>query len=165
MKAMGDLTSAGICHEIVEMIKAHKGADAEIEIKLNLTYSSIKFFGVHTLRVKCESKNYIGLKNSFEHIWVNDESFRIERIQSDKLWSRISFTSQEELKNLYPLFLQLYDQAFLMVNVEVFSCCSRFIQCSDERICVQPSKRLALGFIYGKHLKNGEIFYGKNCNV
>lgn len=162
---MGDFTSAGICREIVEMIKAQKGSDAETDIKPNLAYSSIKFFGVHTLRVKCASKNYIGLKNSFEHIWANAESFSIERIQSDKLWSRISFNSQQELKNLYPLFLQLYDQAFLMVNVELFSCCSRFTQCSDERICVQPNKRLTLGCIYGKHLKNGKVFYGKNCNV
>ena len=152
-------------HEIVEMIKAQKGSDAEIEIKLNLAYSSIKFFGVYTLRVKCASKNYIVLKNSFEHIWANCNSLRVKQIKSDKLWSRISFDSQEELKNLYPLFLQLYDQAFLMVNVELFSCCSRFMQCSDERICVQPNKRLTLGCIYGKHLKNGKVFYGKNCNV
>ena len=35
---MGDLTPLGICNEIVEMIKAEKGPDAEIEIKANLAY-------------------------------------------------------------------------------------------------------------------------------
>jgi len=74
------------------------------------------------------------------------------------------FNSQEELRNLYPLFLQLYEEAFSLVNVELYSCCSRFIQCSDEKVCIQPNKRLALGCQYRKHLTNGRIFYGVNQN-
>jgi hypothetical protein len=165
VKTVGDLMPSEICNEIVEMIWAEKGIDAEIETKHNNAYSSIKFWGIHSLRVKCGRKNYIGLKNSFEHIWNNDKSIKIERIQSDELWSRVSFNSQEELKNLYSLFLQLYDEAYLLVSIEIFSCCSRFTQCSDEKVCIQPDKRLALGCQYRKNLTSGKIFYGKNCNV
>lgn len=165
MKTVDNLTPSLICSEIDEMIRAEKGSDAEIEIVTNSAYSSIKFLGVHSLRVKCGRKNYIGLKNSYEHIWANDESVKIERIQSDELWSRIAFNSQEGLKNLYPLFLRLYDEAFSLVNVELFSCCSRYTQCSDEKVCIQPNKRLSIGCQYRKSLTIGKIFYGKNRNT
>lgn len=162
---MGNLISSEICNEIVEMIRAEKGTDAEIVIKHNDAYSSIKFFGIHTLRVKLGRKNYIWLKNSYEHIWTNYESIKIERLKSEQLWSRVIFQSQEELKSMHPLFLQLYDEAFLQVNVELFSCCSRFIQCSDEKVCIQPNKRLSVGCQYRKNLTSGRIFYGKYRNV
>ena len=166
MKTVGNLTPSEICNEIVEMIRAEKGTDAEIETKHNTAYSSIKFLGIHTLRIKCgRNHDYIWIKNTYEHILANDESLKIERLKSEELWSRISFNSQGELKSLYPLFLLLYDEAFLLVSVEVFSCCSRFIQCSDEKVCIKPDKRLALGCQYRKNLISERIFYGKNSNV
>ncbi|TGE32853.1 hypothetical protein [Desulfosporosinus sp. Sb-LF] len=159
---MDNLTPSEICNEIAAMIKAEKGSDAEIEIIDNLAYSSIKFLGIHSLRVRCGKTNYIGLKNSYEHLWANDDSIKTERLQSDELWSRVSFNSVEELKTLYPLFLQLYDEAFSLLNVELFSCCSRYIQCSDEKVCIQPDKRLSVGCQYRKNLISGKIFYGLN---
>jgi len=162
MKTVDNFTPSGICNEIVEMIKSKKGSDAEIEIITNLGYSSIKFLGIHSLRVTCGRKNYIGLKNSYEHVWANNESIKIERIPSDELWSRVSFNSQEDLKNLHTFFLQLYEEAFSLLNVELFSCCSRYIQCSDEKVCIQPNKRLSVGCQYRKNLESGRIFYGKN---
>lgn len=104
MKTVDNFTPSGICNEIVEMIKSKKGSDTEIEIITNLGYSSIKFLGIHSLRVTCGRKNYIGLKNSYEHVWANNESIKIERIPSDELWSRVSFNSQEDLKNLHTFF-------------------------------------------------------------
>lgn len=76
--------------------------------------------------------------------------------------SRVSFNSQEDLKNLHTFFLQLYEEAFSLLNVELFSCCSRYIQCSDEKVCIQPNKRLSVGCQYRKNLESGRIFYGKN---
>jgi len=162
---VANLNVSEICDEIVKSIKAEKGPESEIEVKGNAAYFTIKFWGIHSLRVRCGKKNHIWLKNSFEHIWTNYEFVKIERLKSEELWSRTPFQSLEELKGLRPLFLQIYDEAFFQVNLELFSCCSRFIQCSDEKACTQPDKRLALGCQYGKHLKNGRIFYGKNCNV
>jgi len=103
MKTVDNLTPSEICSSIAAMIKAEKGSDAEIEIIDNLAYSSIKFLGIHSLRVKCGKTNYIGLKNSYEHLWANNKSIKTERLQSDELWSRVSFNSLEELKTLYPL--------------------------------------------------------------
>lgn len=162
---MDNLTPLEICQDIVKMIITEKGLDAEIEIISNLAYSSIKFLGIHSLRVKCGRKNYIGFKNSYEHIWAADKSFNMERVQSDEIWSRVAFNSLEELENLYPLFLKLYEEAFLLVNVELYSCCSRYNQCSDEKVCIQPNKRLSVGCQYKKHLTSGRIFYGKNRNT
>ncbi|HVJ49245.1 exonuclease domain-containing protein [Desulfitobacterium sp.] len=164
-KTMAILISSELCDQIVEMIRAKEGPEAEIETIYNSAYSSIKFLGIHSLRVKCGRTNYIYLKNSYEHVWANDKSIKLEQLPSEKLWSRLSFNSQDELTSLYPLFLKLYEESFSLVNVEVYSCCSRFIQCSDEKVCIQPNKRLALGCQYRKHLTNGRIFYGVNQNM
>jgi len=162
---MGDLSRSEICGEVVEMIKTKKGSDAEIDIAENKGYSVIKFFGIHSLRVKVGRKNYILFTNSLEHIWINFEFIKVERLKSERLWSRVLFQTREELESMYPLFLQLYDEALNLLNVELFSCCSRFIQCSDEKDCVQPDKRLALGCQYRKNLKNERIFYGESRNL
>lgn len=164
-KTMAVLISSELCDQIVEMIGAKEGPEAEIETIHNSAYSSIKFWGIHSLRVKCGRTNYIYLKNCYEHLWANDKSIKPEQIPSDKLWSRVSFNSQDELTSLYPLFLQLFEESYLLLNVELYSCCSRFIQCSDEKVCVQPNKRLALGCQYRKNLTNGRIFYGVNQNA
>ena len=46
-----------------------------------------------------------------------------------------------------------------------FSCCSRYMECSDACICVHPDKTTALGCYYRKVLSSGKVFYGKNRNI
>ena len=46
-----------------------------------------------------------------------------------------------------------------------FSCCSRFIQCSDAKKCVHDNKIYAMGCKYRINLDAGKIFYGKNKNI
>lgn len=162
---MSNLIPLEISNQIVDMIRGEKGGDAEIKVVNNPTYCVIKFLGIHSLRVKCGKTNYIALKNSYQHIWTNNEFIKAERIKSDELWSRVTFNSIEELKSLYPLFLQLYDEAFSLVNVELFSCCSMFTQCSDAKACIQPNKRMSVGCQYKKNLESGRIFYGINRNI
>lgn len=46
-----------------------------------------------------------------------------------------------------------------------FDCCSRCVECSDAKRCVNPSSALAVSCGYRKILKSGRIFYGKNRNI
>nr|DAL91802.1 MAG TPA: hypothetical protein [Caudoviricetes sp.] len=46
-----------------------------------------------------------------------------------------------------------------------FSCCSRYMECSDAKICIHPDKNAALGCYYRRVLHSGRVFYGKNRNI
>ena len=56
-------------------------------------------------------------------------------------------------------------QSILNSMSKDFSCCSRYMECSDARACVHPDKDVALGCHYRKVLSNGQVFYGKNRNI
>lgn len=46
-----------------------------------------------------------------------------------------------------------------------FDCCSRYMECSDAKMCIHPDKKLAIGCGYRKILESGTVFYGKNRNI
>ncbi len=46
-----------------------------------------------------------------------------------------------------------------------FSCCSRFLECSDKKKCIHPNRLYATGCEYRKNLESGRIFFGKNRNI
>lgn len=48
---------------------------------------------------------------------------------------------------------------------EIFGCCSRYVECSDNRQCIHPDLLRAKGCQYRKNLEIGRIFYGKNKNI
>lgn len=50
-------------------------------------------------------------------------------------------------------------------SAESFGCCSRYIECSDEKKCIHPDQLHAQGCMYKKNLDAGRIFYGKNKNT
>lgn len=47
----------------------------------------------------------------------------------------------------------------------VYSCCSRYEQCSDSLRCVHPDRKMAMDCSYRKKLAKGIVFYGINRNV
>ena len=72
--------------------------------------------------------------------------------------------------NLFLHSFQKYADSIFMyclklVQVDTFGCCSRFLDCSNEKKCVNPYRDLYLGCCYRIHIENGKIFYGKNKNV
>lgn len=42
------------------------------------------------------------------------------------------------------------------------ACCSRYVECSDKKQCIQPNVDIANSCYYRINLENGKIFYGKN---
>ena len=47
---------------------------------------------------------------------------------------------------------------------DAFGCCSHYKECSDAKKCLHENKLYARNCIYGSHLAQGHIFYGKNRN-
>ena len=48
---------------------------------------------------------------------------------------------------------------------DTFGCCHLYKQCSDAKKCLHENKLYARSCIYGRHLAEGRIFYGKNRNI
>lgn len=46
-----------------------------------------------------------------------------------------------------------------------FSCCGRYMECSDAKICTNPDKEAAVGCYYRRVLHSGRVFYGANRNI
>lgn len=46
-----------------------------------------------------------------------------------------------------------------------FDCCSRYLECSNAKRCVNPNQDLAMDCSYRSKLKQGLIFYGENSII
>ncbi|MEG1945432.1 MAG: hypothetical protein RR058_08430 [Oscillospiraceae bacterium] len=45
------------------------------------------------------------------------------------------------------------------------SCCSRYVECSNAKCCVNPDKEISMDCYYRKNLKAGKIFFGDDANI
>ncbi len=57
---------------------------------------------------------------------------------------------------IYDLFMRMPHQ---------FSCCHRYMECSNAKRCTDPDTEHALGCEYRRNLQKGIIFFGVNRNV
>jgi hypothetical protein len=76
-------------------------------------------------------------------------------------WAKINLT-EEVTEAILGDLPSVYERCYSEQPVETFGCCSRYVQCSDERKCVNPDRDLARGCAYKVHLESGRVFYGKN---
>lgn len=60
-----------------------------------------------------------------------------------------------------PLFKSMLNRVIELYPTE-FGCCSRYVECSNAKHCINPDKNLALQCYYLKNLRKGIIFYGEN---
>lgn len=116
---------------------------------------------------------------------LNDAKFLSLYSNKSSKWVEYSFdkesnrentvllSSKKKLKNKFEIIEDLvpFIENF-RISLEIntipefsFGCCSRYVQCSDEKMCVQPDKEFAKGCHYKINLENNRIFYGKNKNI
>lgn len=88
----------------------------------------------------------------------------IQNKQGSNGWSRIAIDSIDDVLSMTkPL-----SAVFVLVLTKEgagFSCCSRYMQCSDEKKCLHPDFLTSLACAYKRNLEAGRIFYGKNKNI
>ena len=80
-------------------------------------------------------------------------------------WSRITIESLDDVLALSRPLSIVYMLVLSELGGESFGCCSRYVQCSDAKKCVNPNFMMSLACSYRRNLEAGRIFYGKNKNI
>jgi|LSQX01.1.fsa_nt_gb hypothetical protein len=133
------------------------------EVRQNVGYQTVLLCGTAVLRV-VTLKRTIRLELADRYFGNRSvaEMGAYERRKDG--WARIEFT-EDAAEAILGDLQEVYEQCYWGQPVENFGCCSRYIQCSDERKCIHPDRYLARGCAYKAHLEAGRVFYGKNRNV
>ncbi len=162
-----ELTVPKVYDAIFKIISTNKESPIEIKLADLTSYSLISFFDFGALRIKCGKKiSFIMLSDQFKSFFLDEyPSLTVTQLKSEAPWIRILIKSIDDILNLQPLILNIYDEAFFRETSEFFGCCSRYVECSNNLKCVQPNKKLARGCMYQRNLKNGKVFYGVNKNT
>ncbi len=125
--------------------------------KIKLT-RKVKYIVVRTKNIDCFA-DYIA-SNKAQVTTAEDQL-----VEETKEWSRIPITSIDDVLALTKPLSIVFILVLSELGGERFGCCARYVQCSDERKCINPDFLMALACAYKRHLEAGRIFYGKNKNI
>ncbi|HHT71763.1 MAG: hypothetical protein WAO22_05505 [bacterium] len=155
-----------IGEKIVAILQNGRPAAGYTEtILLTTNQLSITLFGVPVIRVRYgPKKRFIAITPQLEKVLDEFPLLPTEKIASDP-WIRILFESIDDIEQMKPLFLRLYDGTYTLSAEEIFHCCSRYLECSDAGECTQTNYLLARGCGYRLHLADGTVFFGKNKTI
>lgn len=129
---------------------------------------SFKVFKNNLLLKYCPKKT----KDTIEIRIINDIElkklalkFENLRYKHGELYGKIDLVDTSDIFKLDDEILNIYNFLFLQYAVEDFGCCSRYVECSDNKKCINTDIKLRLGCLYKKNLDKNKIFYGKNKNI
>lgn len=147
--------------KLCEVIPLTKTLNKDSKDK-QITGYSITLFGMLALRRQYKGKWsdwYEITSQCFSNIKTDNHLFSIETASSN--FFKIKPANVDEEKYLLN---QIY--FYCRDNLKYdFDCCSRYMECSDNKKCVHPDLKRAVYCNYRKKLINGIIFYGKNRNI
>lgn len=150
---------------ISDLIKSEYNDSESLTLKKNKQYYSVSFFNVPKIRIK-KVRNELFLEITGHFI----DELKVRNIEA-KLMSdgyyRINRPCTVFDNNLRSLIFEIYEYCYRRYSDDRFDCCSRYLECSDNKKCVyEDDKKLfrACSYRYTMH-KKGKIFYGKNRNV
>ena len=89
----------------------------------------------------------------------------LKKLEAEGEWIKIPAESIDDVLGKKKELGSAFMLAISEMGGERFGCCSRYMQCSDEKKCVNPNYMMSLGCAYKKNLEEGRIFYGKNKTV
>lgn len=145
-----------------EAAKSRNANPKDITYEVLSSYSSLKFRSSLICKLKLRGKKwYISIPDRLQE--VIPEGTETTKIASERQFLRIAFDSLTENG-----VLSLMEKATLLAIELVpkeFDCCSRYMECSDAKVCVHPDPAFSMLCGYRKILKNGRIFYGENRNI
>lgn len=119
------------------------------------SYYSILFDGSVVARLKGGKKPYIEFPSN---------TVELSEGKKKDAYTRISLESLDKALEYGPYF-GISLQAIIDMIPKEFSCCSRYLECSNNIRCVNPDKDMAMRCGYRKTLMSGKVFYGVNRNV
>lgn len=115
---------------------------------------SVTFFDNVVVRI------YSGKKKTYLEL-PNYGKFRID---SDNDFVKLYIDSLKDIPDHID-DIKLSCQYILDGVQKDFSCCGRYMECSDAKICTNPDKEAAVGCYYRRVLHSGRVFYGANRNI
>ncbi len=149
--------------EFTKYLVVEKNKDETISIraksclsaKIKLTHN-VKYIEVRTKKIDF-FQNYISSNNT--------QIIEVQQAKGTKEWSRITVSTLEDVLNYIKPLSIVFILDLSELGEERFGCCSRYIECSDKKRCVNPDFFMSLACAYKRHLEAGRIFYGKNNNI
>ena len=90
--------------------------------------------------------------------------FPTKQMKADGKYIRILINPEHPVKFYTDFLIQITREAMNRYPKE-WDCCSRYMECSDAKVCVHPDKVFALGCGYRKILNSGRIFTVKTATL
>lgn len=131
----------------------------------NTQYSSVCLLNESNLLFRlCFRGRQSYFSISSQHEKKIPDTMQFRKLKSDPNFCRIDIPSADAIVEYSDLMCSILHEQLNSFPTE-FGCCSRYIECSDERKCIHPDLNMALGCAYRKNLQKGKVFYGKNKNI
>ncbi len=139
--------------------------EERLELKPYANHHTIRMCEIAVIKIiKSRSKAGVRLEAAKRFLGLFKLEEEMETKKSDPLWAKIPFH-----KNIVKRFIEnakaVFEECYQEGTVESFGCCSRYMECSNQKKCIHPDIKEAQGCIYKHNLEEGRIFYGKNCTV
>ncbi len=144
------------------------------KLKLQDDYKSNDIFAYKVFNNNILLKYYTRKTGDIVEIrYLDEESlkaiqtkFKDVSYKKDDLYIRISIDNYKKISEIEEEIRKIYKSMFIsyMNSEESFGCCSKYLECSDKKRCVNDNIRLRFSCQYKKNLDNGKIFYGINQN-
>lgn len=119
------------------------------------SYHSVVFDGSVVVRLRAGKKPYIELPDNGQKIPGGRKNDKYIRIPLEDL------RYAEE----YLVYINNTLQNIIDAIPKEFSCCSKYMECSDRFCCTNSNKDMAMRCGYRKILMGGQVFYGTNRNI
>lgn len=138
---------------------SHNADPDDITARTGESYSSIYFRASLIARIRLRGKLHtLSIPDRLAD--AIPSGIPVSKLASEKQFSRISFHESTAVSILESATLLAIERV-----PKEFDCCSRYIQCSDAKVCIHPDPKLSMLCGYRRILKSGRIFYGENRNI
>ena len=119
------------------------------------SYYSIMFDGSVVMRIKGGKRPYIEFPSNGQEIPEGEKKDNYIRVNLASLNDAVAYRE----------YAGSSLQGIIDSIAKEFSCCSRYMECSDSLRCLMSNKDMAMRCGYRKSLMKGLVFYGKNRNI
>lgn len=144
-------------------VTEHGGEGQKLSYLSTAGYTAVSFLKLTCFRLKLRGKQpYIAIPLVFSDLIPS--TFPQKRLQSDPKYIRI-LIDEDHAAETYTEFLIKIAGETINRYPKGWSCCSRYLECSNAKTCIHPDKTFALECGYRKILNSGRIFYGENRNI
>jgi len=160
-------TIESVYQEIADCLTTSRIPTDVLKLKLLKTSGTASVLALEKIMCKIDVKQqlaFIQVRLRFEK-QAKAAGLVFEADRSLKNYIRIPILDEQPVSALNLLLQEAFKMAYRENADTSFSCCSRFIECSDARKCTNPKPLFALGCAYKDNLENGRIFYGQNPTV